>query len=490
MKITRYMGAFAVIAMLAACSTDDEQSANTAANEVKIAATVGGNSIFTRSNPLGTEAEQQSFNENDVISVTTEGKTVIYKKTGEVWAPANAGDYLVWTGNAQAFEACYPEKADESTTNSFSVGYVSADQSTVDKIEKSDYMISREAIEKAYIPSDRQLTLNFARQTARVIVKVSGFGDEFKDLNPTLSAVEVYSKLKVPAGESDSYAAIKTYKKEESGNNVFYALVSPGDANSTEKFLKLTVTYNDGDGKPTQTKVLDVTGIPALDKAMSYTYDVKIGKDNAIIGSVSVADWGTGDAITGGDASILTPELIIKQALAAGKTDITLNLAKDFNDFSEITDALKNAKERTIDLTLKGCESIEDFNSVESLKSINLPDVIAIYPQAFSDCRNLESVYAPNVMYIESFVFAGCSWLREVELGNISTAGFRIFDVVPTENVDLILSKDQKVMTGSDDEGWQSVESEPYANSEDHKRPRFLGKRFKSIKCGRNTYPQ
>ena len=490
MKITRYMGAFAVIAMLAACSTDDEQSANTAANEVKIAATVGGNSIFTRSNPLGTEAEQQSFNENDVISVTTEGKTVIYKKTGEVWAPANAGDYLVWTGNAQAFEACYPEKADESTTNSFSVGYVSADQSTVDKIEKSDYMISRETIEKAYIPSDRQLTLNFARQTARVIVKVSGFGDEFKDLNPTLSAVEVYSKLKVPAGDGDSYAAIKTYKKEESGNNVFYALVSPGDANSTEKFLKLTVTYNDGDGKPTQTKVLDVTGIPALDKAMSYTYDVKIGKDNAIIGSVSVADWGTGDAITGGDASILTPELIIKQALAAGKTDITLNLAKDFNDFSEITDALKNAKERTIDLTLKGCESIEDFNSVESLKSINLPDVIAIYPQAFSDCRNLESVYAPNVMYIESFVFAGCSWLREVELGNISTAGFRIFDVVPTENVDLILSKDQKVMTGSDDEGWQSVESEPYANSEDHKRPRFLGKRFKSIKCGRNTYPQ
>ena len=122
MKITRYMGAFAVIAMLAACSTDDEQSANTAANEVKIAATVGGNSIFTRSNPLGTKEEQTSFNENDAVSVTTEGKTVIYKKTGEVWAPANAGDYLVWTGNAQAFEACYPEKADESTTNSFSVG--------------------------------------------------------------------------------------------------------------------------------------------------------------------------------------------------------------------------------------------------------------------------------------------------------------------------------------------------------------------------------
>ena len=170
MKITRYMGAFAVIAMLAACSTDDEQGANTAANEVKIAATVGGNSIFTRSNPMGSATEQENFNENDAISVTTEGKTVIYKKMGEVWAPANAGDYLVWTGNTQTFEACYPEKADESTTNSFSVGYVSADQSTVDKIEKSDYMTCRKEIEKKDIPTDRQLTLNLERQTARVIV--------------------------------------------------------------------------------------------------------------------------------------------------------------------------------------------------------------------------------------------------------------------------------------------------------------------------------
>ena len=498
MKITRYMGAFAVIAMLAACSTDDEQSANTAANEVKIAATVGGNSIFTRSNPLGTEAEQQNFNENDVISVTTEGKTVIYKKTGEVWAPANAGDYLVWTGNAQAFEACYPEKADESTTNSFSVGYVSADQSTVDKIEKSDYMISRETIEKAYIPSDRQLTLNFARQTARVIVKVSGFGDEFKDLNPTLSAVEVYSKLKVPAGDGDSYAAIKTYKKEESGNNMFYALVSPGDANSTEKFLKLTVTYNDGEVvNPTQTKELYVTGIPALEKAKSYTYDVKIGKDKATIGSVSVADWGKGDAITGGDAVTTTENavLIIKNALAVGNTNIVINnLAAnaDISVFNAIREALSSASDGSIDLTVYGVEALPSsaFLNCKPLKVISLPDVKSIEPVAFQDCNRLETIYAPIVSSISDFAFADCPNLNSVTLGNISAAGIRIFDNVYTEAVDLTLSKDQMVMTGSDDKGWKSDESEPYANSSDHKRPQFLGKRFHSIKCGRNTYPK
>lgn len=496
MKITRYMGAFAVIAMLAACSTDDEQSANTAANEVKIAATVGGNSIFTRSNPLGTEAEQQSFNENDVISVTTEGKTVIYKKTGEVWAPANAGDYLVWTGNAQAFEAYYPEKADESTTNSFSVGYVSADQSTVDKIEKSDYMISREAIEKAYIPSDRQLTLNFARQTARVIVKVSGFGDEFKDLNPTLSAVEVYSKLKVPAGESDSYAAIKTYKKEESGNNVFYALVSPGDANSTEKFLKLTVTYNDGEViNPTHTEELYVTGIPALEKAKSYTYDVKIGKDKATIGSVSVTDWGPGDDITGGDAVTTTENavLIIKNALAVGNTNIVINnlpANADISVFNAIREALSSASEGSIDLTVYGVEALPSnaFSDCQPLKVISLQNVKSIDWYAFRECNGLETIYAPIVSSISDYAFFNCRMLKSVTLGNISAAGFRIFEGVPTENVDLILSKDQKVMTGRDYEGWKSDESEKYANSPDHKQRQFLGKTFKSIKCGRNTY--
>lgn len=498
MKITKYMGAFAVIAMLAACSTDDELGANSAANEVKIAATVGGNSIFTRSNPLGTKAEQESFNEGDAISVTTEGKTVIYKKTGEVWAPANAGDYLVWTGNAQAFEACYPEKADESTTNSFSVGYVSADQSTVDKIEKSDYMISREAIEKAYIPSDRQLTLNFERQTARVIVKVSGFGDEFKDLNPTLSAVEVYSKLKVPAGESDSYAAIKTYKKEESGSNVFYALVSPGDANSTEKFLKLTVTYNDGEVvNPTQTKELYVTGIPALEKAKSYTYDVKIGKDKATIGSVSVADWGKGDAITGGDAVTTTENavLIIKNALAVGNTNIVINnLAAnaDISVFNAIREALSSASDGSIDLTVYGVEALPSsaFLNCKPLKVISLPDVKSIESVAFQDCIGLKTIYAPIVSSISDFAFADCPKLNSVTLGNISAAGIRIFDNVFTEIVDLTLSKDQKVMTKKDIEVWQSDESEKYADSSDHKRRQFLGNIFHSIKCGRNTYPQ
>ena len=479
MKITRYMGAFAVIAMLAACSTDDELGANTAANEVKIAATVGGNSIFTRSNPVGTEAEQQSFNENDAISVTTEGKTVVYtkNKTGQ-WA--NANDYQLWTGNAQTFEAFYPG----NSTNSISEGHIEADQSDITKIAQSDYMTCTENVTK--IPDTRQLTLNFERQTARIIVKVSAFGNEFETRIPTLSAVEVYSKLKVPAGESDSYVGIQACKKD----NVFYALVSPGTANSTEKFLKLTVTYNDGVGNPTQTKELYVTGIPALEKAKSYTYDVRIGKDNAIIGSVSVADWGTGDAITGGDASILTPELIIKQALAAGKTDITLNLAKDFNDFSKIRNAIRNAApndEGTIELTIIGVETIpeEAFKRMSQLKSVKMPDVKEIKQYAFSECTCLTVVEAPSLNKLNSGAFNNCYLLSKLTFGPINYADARYWPIFEdiTPNIDLILSDYQKEMIKTDDDLYTANNDIDYALSNKHLNKNFLGYEFKSITC-------
>ena len=486
MKITRYMGAFAVIAMLAACSTDDELGANTAANEVKIAATVGGNSIFTRSNPVGTEAEQQSFNENDAISVTTEGKTVVYtkNKTGQ-WA--NANDYQLWTGNAQTFEAFYPG----NSTNSISEGHIEADQSDITKIAQSDYMTCTENVTK--IPDTRQLTLNFERQTARIIVKVSAFGNEFETRIPTLSAVEVYSKLKVPAGESDSYVGIQACKKD----NVFYALVSPGTANSTEKFLKLTVTYNDGVGNPTQTKELYVTGIPALEKAKSYTYDVRIGKDNAIIGSVSVTDWSTGSVIKGGDAVTTTENalLVIEKALAANKKNIEITLDADAGRdvLKKIKDALSSADDGSIELTVNGVETLcaEAFLECTQLKSINLPNVKSIGQSAFYSCYNMEAVNAPNATSIGDMAFAACSRLGKVTLGNISKAGTQIFDIIDTKNsIDLVLSGDQRKMSYKYTETeWEpDPDGKNYKDSSEHVKCDFLGYRFKSISCGDKKY--
>ena len=522
MKITKYMGAFAVIAMLAACSTDDEQSANTAANEVKIAATVRGNSIFTRSNPLGTKAEQESFNENDAISVTTEGKTVVYTKNKDgQWA--NANDYLVWTGNAQTFEACYPG----NSTNSISEGHIEADQSDITKIAQSDYMTCTENVTK--IPDTRQLTLNFERQTARVIVKVNKFGNEFEGLNPTLSAVEVYSKLKVPAEDGDTYSAIKAYQTtDENGSKVFYALVSPGAANSKQNFLKLTVTYNDGEGNPTQTKELYVTGIPALEKAMSYAYDVKIGKDKATIGSVSVADWGNGDPIKGGDASTAVTVASVKESVAkqlenGNDVELTLPSNASLGLFEAIKTALKDkgVPKSSVDITLKGVMRIpqEAFGNLPEgvapwFKVVRLPDATIIDDYAFEG-STLTEIYAPKVeeinfrafylcnqleivdmrkaSRIKYRAFENCGLLERVRFGALSSAGQLyedgiggIFCWCQTDFIDLTLSSRQSMMqlVSAEEATYKWVPNGlSYWDTEDYKRTTFLLYTFHKIIC-------
>ena len=496
MKITKYIGALAFVAMLAACSNEEEQGINTLSNVVEVTANVGKNSIFTRSNPVGkTEEALSVFNDGDLIRILTNGKTVNYTKSGDNWIPEN-GDYLCWTGGVQDFRAIYPYSASENTVNTIYSGYVSADQSTLDKIAKSDYMWTSRTEPKA--PQDRMLELDFQRQTARVVVRVSSFGNEFDGLKPVLTDVKVYSKLHVSAeeqvGENENIEEITAYKDptpDENGNNVFYALVAPGEKKDGENFLKLTVTYNDEDGNPTLSKDLFVKGIPAHEKSQSYTYNVKIGKDNAAVGNVNVTNWSTGSVIKGGDAVTTTENalLVIEKALAANKKniEITLDANADKSVFDAIREALSSASDGSIDLTVYGVEALPSsaFTDCKPLKSISLPEVKSIDRYAFQHCIGLETIYAPIVSSISDFAFADCPKLRSVTLGNISAAGFCIFDGVPTDYVvDLTLSKDQKVMKGSDDEGWHSVESAPYARSDDHLQIRFLGKKFKSITCG------
>lgn len=500
MKITKYIGALAFVAMLAACSNEEEQGINTLSNVVEVTANVGKNSIFTRSNPVGkTEEALSVFNDGDLIRILTNGKTVNYTKSGDNWIPEN-GDYLCWTGGVQEFKAIYPYSASENTVNTIYSGYVSADQSTLDKIAKSDYMWTSRIDAKA--PQDRMLELYFQRQTARVVVRVSSFGNEFDGLKPVLTDVKVYSKLHVSAeeqvGENENIEEITAYKDptpDENGNNVFYALVAPGEKKDGENFLKLTVTYNDEDGNPTLSKDLFVKGIPAHEYAQSYTYNVKIGKDKAAVGNVNVTNWSTGSVIEGGDAVTTTENalLVIEKALAANKKniEITLDANADKSVFDAIREALSSASDGSIDLTVHGVEALPSnaFTDCKPLKSISLPEVKRIDRYAFQHCIGLETIYAPIVSSISDFAFAGCPKLKSVTLGNISAAGISIFDGVPTDYVvDLTLSKDQKVMTGSDDEGWKS-ESEDYEDSDDHLRQRFLGKTFKSIKCGLTKYP-
>lgn len=206
MKISKYLGTFALLAMLAACSTEDEQ-VRFAGDEVKVNATIGGESVFTRSNPVGTEDEQKLFNDNDQIGISVNGGAAHkYEMKNGVWGVAESVVPIKWESEATVFKAFYPYNG---VSNSFDKGKIGAEQNTKEGLALSDYMKA----EKSYpnIPENRQLDLEFKRQTARVVIDIenSTFKNEFANQSPSVAEIKIYSQLDLPATEGAGVEAIK-----------------------------------------------------------------------------------------------------------------------------------------------------------------------------------------------------------------------------------------------------------------------------------------
>lgn len=101
MKISKYLGTFALLAMLAACSTEDEQ-VRFAGDEVKVNATIGGESVFTRSNPIGSTEEQSVFQDFDQIGISVNGgATHKYEMKNGVWGVAESEVPIKWESKLQ-----------------------------------------------------------------------------------------------------------------------------------------------------------------------------------------------------------------------------------------------------------------------------------------------------------------------------------------------------------------------------------------------------
>lgn len=163
----------------------------------------------------------------------------------------------------------------------------------------------------------------------------------------------------------------------------------------------------------------------------------------------------------------------VKKELYAGKTYINLILAPDVDEetLKAINIGLKDARDGSINLTLIGCKKIPSrgFMYWDMLKSIVLPDVTEIGENAFSDCPGLQKVVLGNLTKV---------------YGNIRNNG--IFDGCETRFIDLVLSKDQKVMNDGEAEGrycWTADIITDYDLSDEHVSKKFLGYEFKSITC-------
>ena len=254
--------------------------------------------------------------------------------------------------------------------------------------------------------------------------------------------ITVDTEYFTPAGSSDmEQNGNYTLTSDEKGNAYLYG--------TFENNSEVTVKYREA-------ALTTHTFSQATENAKSYALDASI---------ISLAGEGiTYDQIVED----------VKKELYAGKTYINLILAPDVDEetLEAINIGLKDARDGSINLTLIGCKKIpyEGFKHFDMLKSIALPDVTEIEGKAFSGCTRLQKVVLGNLTKV---------------YGNVGKNG--IFDGCRTKDIDLVLSKDQKVMNGGETEGgycWTADIIKDYAGSDEHNSKEFLGyENFKSITC-------
>lgn len=516
MKFSNYIGTFALVAMLTACSTEEEQ-VHFAGNEVKVNAAIGRESTFTRSNPAGDEEKQSNFNDYDQIGISmNDGAARLYEMKNGIW-DVKDGEPLKWETEITLFKAFYPYSYGSKANNSFDKGHIIENQTSEEGLALSDYMTSD--IEFPYIPENRELDLKFKRKTARVIIDIenSTFTNEFD--RPLVSGVTIFSQLEIPATQGADVTEIKPYKMDDSNpKSSWMALVAPNAEDASKNFIciKVQETNTADDPKPYYVK-----GIPNLEEGNSYTYKLKIGKDRVTIENVTVAEWTDGTAISGGAASSITVEGIKESVTTQLEKGNDVVLTLNSNASSDIFDAIKTAiKEKgvadgTVNLTLKNVMTIPDgtFKNVTWLNKVTLPDAVTIGKNAFSG-SSLKDIEAPKVSTVKMLAFDQCMFLENVNLPKVSEIGIQafhfcsnlknvlfgtltkvwtgdenntagIFDSVDTKFVSLTLSSSQSMLSLYVNEElnffWGSI-NQPYKGSDQYALSKFIGYEFREIK--------
>ncbi len=274
---------------LTGCTTDTANNGRWMedSNAVRIQASAG--STLTRSNPID-ESKLTGFNRGDKISVSNRNITVNYTFDGEkLWVPEN-DKYLVWDEKDLKFEAYYPYDG----KNTFSVGCIKKNQSTPEALAQSDYMNITSNLKS--IPSDKRLTLELKRQTARLIFKIDQFNNEFST-EAKVTELKIDCPEKTNGETTDDWGPITPYQIGNGGVGTTYtALVIPGVI-----YAKLNTSETHSYLPDEEPEALELeTG--ELKAGKSYTYNLIVGKNKVTVGGVTVAEWTPGTPLQGGEA--------------------------------------------------------------------------------------------------------------------------------------------------------------------------------------------
>lgn len=428
-KIFQYIMLAVVTIVMASCTSDiEETTATTGKNNIQLV--VGEFPAFgdSQTRAIGTlDPGKTSWAEGDELLLEMTSKTLGTK-------------YAAFTYNGSSWELTSGElsyKEDEVPT--FPHVYYAPNY----KWEAGKLVLKEgkaagtdEYIEgKAYTLNGQSINVEFAKATRNYSrLRIATLPNE---------QITVDTEYFTPAGSSDM-------KWDQN-----YALTS--DENGNAYLYGTFVTNSRVDVKYGEVPLATYKFTQETKNAKSYALDATV---------VSLTDEGiTYDQIVED----------VKKELDAGKTYINLILAPDVDE--ETLEAIHigllegDARDGSINLTLIGCKKIPSrgFLHFDMLKSIVLPDVTEIGENAFLNCSWLQKVVLGNLTKV---------------YGNVGKNG--IFDGCRTEDIDLVLSKDQKAMNDGEAEGrycWTADIITDYDLSNEHVSKKFLGYEFKSITC-------
>ena len=427
-KIFQYIMLAVVTIVMASCTSDiEETTATTGKNNVQLV--VGEFPVFgdSQTRAIGTtDPGKTSWAERDelllMIDNTTYGKQYATFTYNGKSWELTSGELVYLEG-----EPAYIPHVYYAPNYKWEAGKLVLKEG---KVAGTDEYIEGKAI---ITGNGETITVSFAEATRKYSrLRIATLPNE---------QITVDTEDFTPAGSSDmEQKGNYTLTSDEKGNAYLYG--------TFENNSEVTVKYREA---PLKT----YTFSQATESAKSYALDATV---------VSLADEG------------LTFDQIVedvKKELYAGKTYINLILAPNVDEktLEAINIGLKDARDGSINLTLIGCKKIPSRGFIHffMLKSIALPDVTEIEENAFSDCAWLEKVVLGNLTKV---------------YGNVRNNG--IFDYCETRFIDLVLSKDQKVMNDGEAEGrycWTADIITDYDRSAEHVSKKFLGYEFKSITC-------
>lgn len=281
-KTIKLLCTWAAGLLLAGCSSeaDMEKLMDWQSNPDAVHFTASVNNATTRTNPAATDATQTIFNKNDQVTVSNNGNQADYAYKENSWVPAITDKYLLWDRSNLTFNCWYPAGGNNTAT----VGYLEKDQSSAELMAQSDYMNATTALEKA----DEALNFNLERKTARLILKISGFTDQFES-TATIKHVRIVSKASTAAGETNTIDITPLTSGGGGIGSTYTALVAPGKV-----VAKFYFTDNTSTEEPlTMTTIVTVAG-------SSYIYNLNVIKRTKIeVTGITKGPWTASGTTTG-----------------------------------------------------------------------------------------------------------------------------------------------------------------------------------------------